>query len=213
MMVGTATKGGAMPLFGRSRRSAPAPDRTVAQRAFERGKRAYFDEEDYHRAAAEFRRAVDLAPDSVESQCLLGASLLKTGDNEGALPPLRRCLAIVPDHDVAHYLLGMALGRLDEFDEGERHLARAAYLGNAPARDMLSRLAIDYCRKCARAVHRSAPVEADVVIQSPPFGARCDGCGNVMCWACFIPPGAESAVGVADPPCPDCGRPMRPFEA
>lgn len=197
-----------MGLFNR-RRSG----RALAEQAFERGKHAYFDEGDFHEAAAEFRRAVELAPDSADSQCLLGAALVQTGDNDGALGPLRHCLNLVPEHDVAHYLLGMALGRLHRFDESQTELAKAAHLGNAPAREMLSSLGLDYCRKCARAVHRSAPVEADIVFQAPPFGAVCPGCGIVICWACFIPAGAESHISSGNPSCPGCGHPMHPFEA
>jgi tetratricopeptide (TPR) repeat protein len=204
---------GLLDRFRRRTGGRPEDQRAIAEQAFERGKQAYFHHDDYRQAAAEFARAVELAPDSVDSQCLLGASLVQLGDNDGAIPPLRQCLALAPEHDVGHYLLGMALSRLDRFDEGEVHLAKAVQLGNEPARELMTKLGIDYCRKCTRPVHRSAPIEADVVFRSPPFGAKCPDCGMVICWACFVPAGETSHIDVQNPPCPACGHAMLPYEA
>lgn len=187
-------------------------ERAVAEQAFERGKDAYFDREDYRQAAAEFRRAAELTPDSVDSHCLLGASLVQLGDNDGAIAPLRTCLELAPDHDVANYVLGVALGRLDRFDECGTYLVKAAQLGNEPARELLPQIGVDYCRKCGRPVRKSGPVEADIVLRSPPFGAKCPGCGIVICWGCFLANGAMSQAWTQLPPCPNCGTPVLPFE-
>jgi hypothetical protein len=52
-MIEATIEGDAMPLFGRSRGSGRSQDRVVAEQAFERGKRAYFDEQNYGKAANE----------------------------------------------------------------------------------------------------------------------------------------------------------------
>lgn len=106
-----------MGLF-RRRRAAAGDDGgdAAVRKAFKQGQRA-FAAGRFDAAAAIFRDVVAMAPDSPNSQFLLGASLFKAGDSSAAVEPLRRCVAMRPEHAEAHLVLGMSLGRLDQFDE------------------------------------------------------------------------------------------------
>jgi len=51
----------------------------------------------FREAAAAYRRAVELSPDDVWAQQMLGTSLMMQGDLEGAIPPLREAIRLAPD--------------------------------------------------------------------------------------------------------------------
>ena len=72
----------------------------------------------YAEAVAEFRRAVEAAPESVRARVNLGTALAQTGDLEGAILEFRRALVGDPDNRTAHFNLGSLLA-----DQGEYGLA------------------------------------------------------------------------------------------
>lgn len=197
-----------MGLF-RNRRSRRDCDRVAeAGDAFVAGQRE-FAAGRFDAAVSLFRTAASLTPESPNSQFMLGAALLKIGKPKAALEPLRRCIALQPDHDDAHLTLAVALGRMERFEQAETHLARSASLGNRQARERLLRVGADYCRRCARSV-RIASGEGDganIRFLTMDIGLRCTDCGTVLCTACAgIGPGVQ-----APRPCPDCDGRLRPL--
>lgn len=147
-----------------------------------------------------------LAPQSVESQFLLGASLLRAGDTGASVGPLRRCIEMEPDHADARNALGMALGRLGQEEEADRQLARAAHLGHVQAPQTLAAMGMDYCRRCVAPVKAGARSDADVLVMTPEFGLECLGCRTILCGAC-----ATRTGGDLSPPCPECGGELVPL--
>jgi Flp pilus assembly protein TadD len=194
-----------MGLFSRRRGAADNGGDAAAQKAFKQGQRE-FDAGRFRAAAAVFRDVVAMAPDSPNSQFLLGASLFKVGDFSAAIEPLRRCVAMRPEHAEAHLVLGMSLGRLDHFDEADEHLARAAFLGDEQARRILPTAGAEYCRRCG-GVARFADAEptADIVVAGPGLGLACDSCRTVLCGTCVS--GGES--GPMRFVCPECDGRLR----
>jgi tetratricopeptide (TPR) repeat protein len=196
-------------MFGRRRRrdGGTQGDRdATAKKAFERGQRE-FAAGRYAAAAAIFREVVALTPDSPNSQFLLGASLVKTGDSQGAVDPLRECLAMRPDHAAAHFVLGVSLGRLDRFDEAEEHVAKAAWLGDRQALDRLPTIGADYCRTCGRAARfgQIDNPDADIIVGAFGGGWTCADCHTVLCGTCVS--GGQGRLFVRA--CPDCGGRLR----
>ncbi|WP_163505784.1 tetratricopeptide repeat protein [Fodinicola acaciae] len=184
------------------RRDGGQADRdAAAKKEFERGKRE-LEAGRFEAAVATFRRVVALTPDSPNSQFLLGVALYKAGDSAGAVEPLRRCVAMRPDHAEAHLVLGGSFGRLEDYDQADVHLAKAASLGNLQARERLAKVGADFCRKCAAPAKFSAgDTDADVVVAHFGMGLRCASCHAVLCGRC--------ASGGHEGPmlrtCPDCG--------
>lgn len=190
--------------FGQGRGEAGQSPDAAAEAAFTRGQRE-FDAGRFDAAAAMFRQAVALAPDSPNSQFLLGAALLEAGEAHAAIGPLRRCIAMRPEHAIAHLTLGVALGRLHQFDEADVHVARAASLGDQQARERLLTMGADFCRRCARPVTIAAPSSTAITYVGPKFGMHCAGCHTVVCVPCALN-GQSVSIGSA---CPDCGDPLR----
>ncbi|GGT84229.1 tetratricopeptide repeat protein [Streptomyces coeruleorubidus] len=191
--------------FGRRGAGGQGDRDAAAEKAFERGQRE-FSAGRYAAAASVFREVVTLAPDSPNSQFLLGASLFNSGDSRGAVDPLRACLAMRPDHAAAHFALGMSLGRLDEFDDAAEHIAKAASLGDRQALDMLPNIGADYCRTCGRAARfgQIDDQDADIVIGTIGGGWTCADCRTVLCGPCI----SGGRAGPFVRACPDCGGRM-----
>jgi len=189
-------------MFGRRGGRAGGDRDAAAKKAFERGQRD-FTAGRYAAAAAVFREVVALAPDSPNSQFLLGASLFNSGDSQGAVGPLRACLAMRPGHAEAHFALGMSLGRLDEFDDAAEHIAKAASLGDRQALDMLPDIGADYCRTCGRAA-RFGQVDnpdATIIIGIQGIGWTCADCHTILCGTCV----SGGQGGLFSRACPNCG--------
>lgn len=73
------------------------------------------------------REAVLIDPNLDLAQHNLASVLLDRGDHEGALEPLRRYIALVPDASLQRFLLGTSLMALDRYAEAEpiwRHYLR-----------------------------------------------------------------------------------------
>ncbi|MFI6344346.1 tetratricopeptide repeat protein [Streptomyces sp. NPDC050560] len=214
-----------MGLFGRKRpssRSAGQGGDAMAVRTFDRAKREFLAGR-FEAAAALFREVVALAPDSPNSQYLLGASLFKAGDSGAAAAPLRRSVEMRPEHAEARLVLGMSLGRLGEFAEAEVHMAKAASLGDRQARGLLPGIGIDYCRACGGPAHFRAGDNGDggdgeggegvggeggggpaIIVTDINAGMRCARCHTVRCGPCAT--GGRLGPMILD--CPDCGGPL-----
>ncbi len=105
----------------------------------------------YHRENS--RTAADLVNHGVE--------LARAGDDAGAALAYRRAIALEPRDAIAHYDLGLALSRLQQFPEAIEHLSRAVAL--APEDDYrgaLSGAHINHGVQLARAGDREKAIEA-----------------------------------------------------
>ncbi|TDC63559.1 CHAT domain-containing protein [Actinomadura sp. GC306] len=122
---------------------------------YEMGRKFFFEQKDYPRAAQAFEVAVLLCPYESNGHFLLGASLVESGEIGGAILPLARCVYIDPEHRDGRNALGMVLRWLGWGEDGLIQLARAAYLGHLQAPDTLAEAGVDFCRKCARHVGHS----------------------------------------------------------
>jgi superkiller protein 3 len=81
----------------------------------------------------EFAIAEALAPRDVATQASLAQLHLRAGRNQDAAASARRIIQLSPDHVQAHFVLGTALMRLDQSDEGARALDTFARLEAAEA--------------------------------------------------------------------------------
>ena len=118
-----------------------------AETLFFEGKAAFL-RSDWEKARSVLERAVMLAPGSSASQYLYGASLAQLGLLAQAIEPLTRSVELNPNVADAQNTLGMVLGKLERYDEGERHLARAAFLGHPQAKETLANTGLGFCPKC-----------------------------------------------------------------
>ena len=73
--------------------------------------RAQLERNDCAGAEQGFRRALQLAPDSVNGLAQLGAALLCQERHADAVPVFQRVVQLKPDFGEAHFNLGLALGR------------------------------------------------------------------------------------------------------
>jgi superkiller protein 3 len=81
----------------------------------------------------EFAIAEALAPRDVATQASLAQLHLRAGRHAEAVAAARRIIQLAPDHVQAHFVLGTALMRLDQADEGTRALDTFARLEAAEA--------------------------------------------------------------------------------
>jgi len=70
-------------------------------------------------------RAVELKPDWVEAQFLLGQSLFKSSGADESIPYLRFAVERLPNDFRANFLLGCALQIVGDYNEAAKHMARA----------------------------------------------------------------------------------------
>ncbi|MFD7407352.1 hypothetical protein ACFV7R_32855 [Streptomyces sp. NPDC059866] len=95
---------------------------------------------------------------------------------------------------------------MDEFDEAEEHMAKAASLGDRQVRELLPQIGIDYCRKCTRpAQFRSGGTDADIVFVDIKAGMECAKCRTVLCGTCA----SGGRLGPVSLACPDCSGQLR----
>lgn len=111
---------------------------------------------EFAQAARLLATAVELTPNSVGCQFLLGASRLNSGDIAGALYPLALCVYFVPDHANGRFGLGVVLRHLGQPEQAAVNLAYAAYLGNPQAPAMLTELGLRHCPDCGSPVTPAA---------------------------------------------------------
>jgi serine/threonine protein kinase/Tfp pilus assembly protein PilF len=84
-------------------------------------------------AAAEYRRALDLAPNDADVKLILGMQLAAFGDVERAIELTRQALATEPLKDHSYSWLANYLSGLNRLDEAERAIRRAIELQPAAA--------------------------------------------------------------------------------
>ena len=78
---------------------------------------------DLEGAIAEFRRAVELAPERIDALSNLSVAYLQSGRPDQALPGLRRAREAVPEHAGVAYFLGLAYFQTDRHAEARDLLA------------------------------------------------------------------------------------------
>jgi tetratricopeptide (TPR) repeat protein len=74
-------------------------------------------------AAAEFRKAVDARPESVESRINLGSALALNRDLDGAIAQYREALRLDAGNATAHFNLGLLLAERGELGDATSHMA------------------------------------------------------------------------------------------
>jgi tetratricopeptide (TPR) repeat protein len=79
-------------------------------------------------AAAEFRKAIEAAPDLPAGFVGLGQALMQSGDYQNAINPLKRALALNPDLQGAEQLLGFSLLAAGYAGEAIPHLEKVQAL-------------------------------------------------------------------------------------
>jgi tetratricopeptide (TPR) repeat protein len=118
--------------------------RTGERARLENGKRAY-NAGRVAEAAEEFRRALEVRPESVEARINLAAALARQGDRDGAIARLREAVELAPANATARFNLGLLLAAGGSSPEAIDHLAAAvaARPQDAEARRELARLLRD----------------------------------------------------------------------
>jgi tetratricopeptide (TPR) repeat protein len=127
-------------------------------------------------AWTEFAIAEALAPRDVATQAALAQLHLRAGRHAAAVSAARRIIQISPTDAPAHFVLGTALIRLDQTDEGAHALETFARLDAAETEARSQRLAISALRREAEVAagegNHSAAVEALVrIIEKEPRSA------------------------------------------
>ena len=79
-------------------------------------------------AVSQFRKVIELQPDSAEARLNLGIVLADQYDLEGALDAFSRAVDLTPSSTAAHYNKGRALYDLGRGDEAKRELETATNL-------------------------------------------------------------------------------------
>lgn len=118
--------------------------RTGERARLESGKRAY-NAGRLAEAAEEFRRALEVRPDSVEARINLAAALSQQGDRAGAITRLREAVALAPANLTARFNLALLLSAGGPSPEAIEHLnaVLATKPQDAEARRELARLLRD----------------------------------------------------------------------
>jgi len=89
-----------------------------------RGERA-IGREDFAAAAVEFRKGLELDPDSLSLKQKLGASLWVAGDAGGAIAQFEEILRRSPEYAPAHYSMGVVMLSRGQLDLASERFARA----------------------------------------------------------------------------------------
>ena len=119
---------------------ALSPDLAAAHHA--RGDLLQNADFDWRGAEAEFRRALELAPNDAEAKFNLGTQLATFGEMEPAIELTRQALVTEPLRAGGYRRLAMYLSGLNRLDEAERAIRRAIEL--QPAAEPVSRTAHDH---------------------------------------------------------------------
>jgi Tfp pilus assembly protein PilF len=109
-----------------------------------------FQRQNYERAEAAFRRAIDLRPDYAAAHNNLGCALYYRGKPGEAEAAFRKAIEQKPDLGLAIHHLGLALMRQGRFDEAAASLKKAGELlpPNHPRREQARQLE-PRCRRYA----------------------------------------------------------------
>jgi tetratricopeptide (TPR) repeat protein len=96
----------------------------------------------YAEAAAEFRKAIEVNPQSTTGRINLGAVLTQLGDSRGAVQQFEEVLRLAPENPTAHYNLAVLLAAENRNQEAIEHLRAVLKLNpnDEGARRLLARL-------------------------------------------------------------------------
>ena len=121
-------EGNSIDLFTQAMARAPDDPRILAGYAMARSRTFRADALGVPTAQQAAERAVALAPHLVEPHLALAQVHFQSGDEAGAVRPLRRALRIGPTCGEAHDLLGRILSETMRLDDAVRHLEAAVAL-------------------------------------------------------------------------------------
>ncbi|MFZ6723546.1 tetratricopeptide repeat protein [Undibacterium sp. Ji49W] len=99
-----------------------APTETAA--SFKSRGDTHLDQGDWARAAAQYKKALELNPDFAEVHNNLGLALMRQGENDQAKHHLQQAVSIKPDMFNTYYVLGMLAQQLGQFVEATDHFAK-----------------------------------------------------------------------------------------
>jgi Flp pilus assembly protein TadD len=124
-------------------------------------------------AWTEFAIAEALAPRDVATQAALAQLHLRAGRNRDAVTVARRIIQLSPTDVQAHFVLGTALIRLDQTDEGTRALDTFAHLEAADAEARSRQLALAALRREAEVAssegnHSRAVTLLEQIVEQEP---------------------------------------------
>jgi tetratricopeptide (TPR) repeat protein len=127
-------------------------------------------------AWTEFAIAEALAPRDVATQAALAQLHLRAGRNRDAVTVARRIIQLSPTDVQAHFVLGTALIRLDQTDEGTRALDTFARLEAADAEARSRQLALAALRREAEVAtgegnHTRAVTLLEQIVEQEPTSA------------------------------------------
>jgi Flp pilus assembly protein TadD len=88
----------------------------------------FYADEDWTRAAQEYRKAVERDPGYYFAVHNLAAALYQSGDTEAAIAAFRQALDLKPDYVYSHNDLGLAYARLGQHEKAAEHQRRAIEL-------------------------------------------------------------------------------------
>ena len=77
----------------------------------------YVQKKELEKGLEQFREALEIKPDDVDTLCNFGAAYFTKGEQAEAMASYRKALAINPAHAAAHYNLGLALEKNGEKEE------------------------------------------------------------------------------------------------
>jgi protein O-GlcNAc transferase len=115
-------------------------------------------------ALEEFTKAYQLGPQNAVIAVEFGQFLATSGDDEQAIPVLRRALEVDPNNPTAAYQLGLALQRTNKVDEAISLLQRAATADPNDA-EILTNLGMALCQ--AQRAKDAVPVLQQAVSLTP----------------------------------------------
>jgi tetratricopeptide (TPR) repeat protein len=110
-----------------------------ARIAYEKGQ-AYVEQEQYSKAANNFRRAISYKSDFVEAYNMLGFSLRKQGKYDAAIKQYKKALDINPDFAEAHEYIGEAYLGIGDRDSAWKHYTILVGLGSEEAGELLEKI-------------------------------------------------------------------------
>ena len=137
---------------------ALSPDLATAHGA--RGYLLLMADLDWHGAEAEFRRALELAPNDAQAKSDYGMLLVTFGDVDHAIELTRQALATEPVRASYYNWLAMYLSGLKRLDEAERAIRRAIELQPGAATYHQTLAVIEIQRGNAQAALAAAQAEA-----------------------------------------------------
>jgi Tfp pilus assembly protein PilF len=86
---------------------------------------AYRERNSFREAEAEYRKAIQLAPNNVASHLGLAMVYWDSGENDKAAPEVQKALALKPGDPEASYIMGALLVDQDQYEEAKPYLNSA----------------------------------------------------------------------------------------